>query len=210
MMARNPIPGTTPATPDPSPVTPGLSITVFCGAAAGTSDAVAIAHELGKLLAKRGHRLVYGGGGSGLMGALAWSAHESGAQIVGVIPHFLREREMCVAVPPQTVRITQTMGQRKDLMLDMADAFIALPGGIGTTDEILDVITLAQLHMHCKPLVLIETAAEWQPVLQMLSRVVSLGYAEPLVQSLLHVTTSAAEALEIIGRMTCPQMGFKN
>ncbi len=184
----------------PRRTTARLSVAVFGGAGPATPAAMEFACELGALLGDYGHRLVYGGSGSGLMGTLAWSAHQHGAQIVGVIPHSLHERELHIAAPPQTVRLTHTLGQRKDLMLDMADALIALPGGLEAADEILHVITLAQLKMHGKPLTLVETAGEWQPLLQFLKHMSTCGYADPLVVSRLHVATDIAEALQFISR----------
>ena len=178
----------------------GTSVAVFCGARPGTPAAARAAREIGELLGRGGHRLVYGGGGSGLMGELAWAACEHGADILGVIPEFLHERERSIAAPPQTVKITETMSERKAVMLDEADAFIALPGGYGTVDEILDVIALTYLYAHRKPLVLLQLDGEWDAFAGTLDGLVRDGYADPLPAGLFHITGDAAEALSIVER----------
>lgn len=174
------------------------SVAVFCGARPGTPAAVRTAREVGELIGRDGHRLVYGGGGSGLMGELAWSAYRHGAPVLGVVPQFLFERERGIAAPPQAVEITGTMCERKDVMLASADAFIALPGGFGTVDEILDVIALTYLDAHRKPLVLVQPEGEWEEFLSLLAGIVRQGYADPLSTAALHVVDNAAAALAIL------------
>lgn len=178
-----------------------LTVTVFCSARSGTPASLRIAREVGRLLGENGHSLVYGGGGTGLMGELAWSAHRHGAQIVGVIPQFLYERERNFDAPSQILRITDTMCQRKDLMLDLADAFLALPGGFGTCDEILDVISLSCLHMHQKPLVLVQPSHEWQLLIDLLDRMVEHGYADSIDPAMLRVADGAEGAFSYLHDM---------
>lgn len=175
---------------------PGTSVAVFCGARPGTPEAVAAAREIGELIGAGGHRLVYGGGGCGLMGELAWSASDNGAEILGVTPRFLFERERHVAAPPQTVHVTDSMAERKRVMLDEADAFIALAGGYGTLDEVLDVIGLTYLAVHRKPLVLLQADGEWDGLVDVLAALVGSGYADPLPSGLFAVTDTAEHAMK--------------
>jgi uncharacterized protein (TIGR00730 family) len=153
---------------------------------------------VGELLGRGGHRLVYGGGGSGLMGQVAWSAYEHGAAILGVIPRFLQEQERALEAPPQTVRTTETMCERKDLMIAAADAFLALPGGFGTVDEILDVISLSYLKVHDKPLVLLQTNREWEHFEALLKGIVGHGYADPLAEAASRTVDNARAAFDVL------------
>lgn len=179
-----------------------LSVTVFCTADLGTPATVKIAQELGKLIGENGHRLVYGGSGTGVMGELAQAAHRHHSPIIGVIPQFIFEREHNrdddAGAPPQILRLTQTVCQRKDIMLAMADIFIAMPGGLETVDEALDVISLSCLHLNTRPLLLLQTCGEWEPLLNLLARLVEDGQADPMDDELLHVVGSASEALDIV------------
>jgi uncharacterized protein (TIGR00730 family) len=182
-----------------------LSVCVFAGASTGSGRrAVAAAEELGVLLGERGHRLIYGGGGSGLMGALAWSAHRSGADVVGVIPKFLYEAESGIAAPPQTLRLTATMAERKTEMLESADAFVALPGGLGTLDEVFEVLTLTYLGQHAKPLVLLDVEGAWHGLRKLVGEVCRRGFADP-ARSGLHTTAAPAEALGAIEAAARPE-----
>ncbi|MEV0644093.1 TIGR00730 family Rossman fold protein [Phytomonospora sp. NPDC050363] len=176
----------------------GTSVAVFCGARPGTPAAAAVARRVGELLGRGGHRLIYGGGGSGLMGELAWSAYEHGAGILGVLPGFLHEKERNIAAPPQTVRLTESMDERKAVMLAEADAFLALPGGYGTVDEILDVISLTYLEQHRKPMALVQVEGEWVGLAEVLDGLVRGGYADPLPGDLFQVMDDPVKAVELV------------
>jgi uncharacterized protein (TIGR00730 family) len=132
------------------------SICVFCGASSGRDPAYAAAAALtGETLARRGIRLVYGGGRLGLMGAVADAALAAGGAVVGVIPHGLVDREL--AHPSLTeLRIVDTLHERKAQMAELADAFLALPGGLGTLEELAEVLSWAQLDLHAKPIGLLD------------------------------------------------------
>lgn len=177
------------------------SVAVFCGASLASGDAVGITRELGQLVGQAGYRLVYGGGGRGLMGELAWSAHRHGATILGVVPEFLYERELHIAAPPQEVRLTGTMSERKNIMLAEADAFIALPGGYGTLDEVLEVISYTYLGAHDKPLVLVEPDGEWGGFVTLLGELCTRGYAQPIPAELISVVSTAEAALQAVARV---------
>lgn len=140
----------------------GLSICVFCGAGAGDSPAYAEAgYDLGERLAAGKHRLVYGAGGVGIMGAVARGAAAGNGTIAGVIPAFLRERERHQDIPPQEVILTEDLARRKSIMMSCADGFVGLPGGYGTLDELLEVISMNALGMTDKPVVLVNTEGFW-------------------------------------------------
>ena len=137
----------------------GRSICVFCASSSAVAEVyVDVARRLGRRLAERGDRLVYGGGNIGLMGTLATACHERGGYIVGVIPESLKDKELAYEAADELI-VTQDMRGRKTIMEKNADAFIALPGGFGTLEELLEIITLRQLHYHDKPVVILNTAS---------------------------------------------------
>ena len=131
---------------------PLRSLCVFCGSSIGNRpEYAATASELGRLLADRGIRLVYGGGNVGLMGVLADAALDGGGQVVGVIPEHLMAKELGHGQVSE-LRVVGSMHERKALMADLSDAFVALPGGVGTLEELFEVYTWNQLGLHAKPL----------------------------------------------------------
>ncbi len=155
------------------------SVCVFCGSSSRVADAHrAAAAELGTLIAARGVRLVYGGGRVGLMGILADAALAVGGEVVGVIPQFLVDLE--VAHPGLTeLRVVDSMHTRKQTMAELADAFVALPGGFGTLEEAVEVMTWHQLGLHRKPTVLVSIDGFWEPFRQLTDRFVREGFAHP-------------------------------
>ncbi|SEG89182.1 hypothetical protein SAMN05444920_106403 [Nonomuraea solani] len=176
-----------------------LTICVFCGARPGLRAGDAeTARRLGRLIGSRGHRLLYGGGGSGLMGEVAWSAQHHGAPITGVIPTFLFERERGIAAPPQDTVLTTTMGERKTALLTRADAFVALPGGFGTLDEVLEVISLNQLKVLAKPIVLVDADGFWERFVALVRDLAHWGFINPGFGPHCSVTDSAEDALRCL------------
>jgi uncharacterized protein (TIGR00730 family) len=148
---------------------PIRSICVYCGSGAGKSPAyVAAAQTLGRDMARQGIRLVYGGGGQGLMGEVAKAVLKHGGQVTGIIPEFLSSREHMLH-DVQELIVVDDMHQRKKLMFDRSDAFVALPGGIGTLEELVEQLTWAQLGRHTKPIVLANINGFWDPLLVLLS-----------------------------------------
>jgi uncharacterized protein (TIGR00730 family) len=144
------------------------SICVYCGSNAGTDPMyVGAARTLGQLLAKERIGLVYGGGGLGLMGELARSVLAHGGRVTGVIPSFLCEKERMLKDADELI-VVEDMHQRKKLMFDKSDAFVALPGGIGTLEELVEQLTWAQLGRHTKPIVLVNIAGFWDPLIALL------------------------------------------
>lgn len=154
-----------------------LLICVFCGASSGDSPIYDEAgYNLGRTLGIRGHSLLYGAGGVGVMGAVARGAADEGANIIGIIPTFLREREMRDSIPPQEIQLTKSLAQRKSLMLSRADAFVALPGGYGTLDETLEVISTSILGVDRKPVVLVNIGGFWDPFIKLVDELEGRGF----------------------------------
>jgi uncharacterized protein (TIGR00730 family) len=155
------------------------SVCVYCGSSFGSDTThEAAATRLGQLIAEAGLRLVYGGGSVGLMGTVANSALESGGKVTGIIPHFLEKREVMLESLEDLV-ITKDMHERKHLMFQKSDAFIALPGGIGTLEEAVEMMTWAQLGQHRKPVVLANINGFWSPLLELLDHMRAQGYIRP-------------------------------
>ncbi|WP_299471568.1 TIGR00730 family Rossman fold protein [uncultured Roseibium sp.] len=155
------------------------SVCVYCGSSFGSDPAhEAAATRLGQIIAEAGIRLVYGGGSVGLMGTVANAALESGGEVTGIIPHFLEKREVMLESLEDLV-ITKDMHERKHLMFQRSDAFIALPGGIGTLEEAVEMMTWAQLGQHKKPVALANINGFWSPLLELLDHMRAQGYIRP-------------------------------
>ncbi|HEU4431204.1 MAG TPA: TIGR00730 family Rossman fold protein [Myxococcota bacterium] len=180
------------------------SVCVFCGAREGASaDYVAASRAFGALIAARGLALVTGGGALGLMGVVTDAALAAGAPVVGVIPGSLVERE--VAHPKLTeLVVVSDMFERKREMMRRADAFVALPGGMGTLDEITEVLTWTQLGLFAKPCGLVNVSDYWGPLLAMLDRAVAQGFLTREHRALLHVDGDAARLLDRLAEWKPP------
>src|ERR1700721_72582 len=173
---------------------PRRRVCVFCGSKTGADAAYrAEATTLGTLLGEAGLGLVYGGAQIGLMGAVADAALAHGAEVIGVIPRSLADVE--VAHQGLTkLTVVDTMHQRKALMAQEADAFVALPGGFGTLDEFFEILTWAQLGIHAKPCVLVNTAGYYDHLLSFLRVAIDEGFLKQKNKPLIHVVADAAEA----------------
>jgi uncharacterized protein (TIGR00730 family) len=153
-----------------------MRICVYCGSAAGwRSEHVEAARELGRALARRGIGLVNGGGRVGLMGATADGVLENGGEAIGVMPRALMDRELGHKGMTK-LHVVETMHERKALMADLSDGFVALPGGIGTLEELFEAWTWAGLGIHAKPVGVLDVGGYWDPLLQMADRMVAEGY----------------------------------
>ena len=173
-------------------------VCVFCGSSPGSKAAYrADAVCLGKLLGQAGLGLVYGGAQVGLMGALADAAHDHGCEVIGVIPRSLAGIEVAHQRLTRLI-LVETMHERKALMAQQADAFVALPGGFGTLDEFFEILTWAQLGIHAKPCVLVNTAGYYDHLLTFLQGATGEGFLKPKNYALIHVVGNAAEALQCI------------
>lgn len=172
------------------------SVCVYCGSRDGNNPAYAAAADaLGHGLAVRGWRLVYGAGDVGLMGRVARGAQAAGGDTFGVIPTHLLQREVGKR-DLGTFIITETMHERKKVMFMNADAVVVLPGGAGSLDELMEVLTWAQLGLHAKPIVLLNTDGYWNPLLTLMHHVVDEGFADASLLSLFTVRDDVADALD--------------
>jgi uncharacterized protein (TIGR00730 family) len=155
------------------------NVCVYCGSNAGADPAYAeAARKLGQLLAEGHVGLVYGGGSLGLMGELARSVLEHGGRVTGIIPGFLSERERMLRDADELI-VVEDMHQRKKLMFDRSDAFVALPGGIGTLEELVEQLTWAQLGRHAKPIVLVDVKGFWTPFLDLIGHMKAQSFIRP-------------------------------
>ena len=154
-------------------------ICVYCGSSPGTDPVfIAAAVQFGKILADNRIGLVYGGGSNGLMGALAQSVYEHGGKITGIIPEFLKTRERVFKRAHEIV-VTQDLHERKRIMFERADAFVALPGGVGTLEELIEQLTWAQLGQHRKPILLANIKGFWDPLRVLLEHMEALAFILP-------------------------------
>jgi uncharacterized protein (TIGR00730 family) len=159
------------------------SVCVFCGSAPGARPSYSrAAEEMGRALARNGLTLVYGGGKLGLMGIVANAVLENGGRVVGVIPRMLIERE-CAHEALTKQHVVDTMHERKTLMADMSDAFVGLPGGMGTFDELVEIVTWAQLGLHAKPVILANIERYFDPMYAMLDHAVQEKFVTPVSRS---------------------------
>jgi uncharacterized protein (TIGR00730 family) len=155
------------------------SICVYCGSGPGKDPAfVKIARAFGRILAKSRIGLVYGGGSLGLMGEIARSVIDHGGHVTGIIPGFLSEREHML-VEAQELIVVDDMHQRKQLMFTKSDAFVALPGGLGTLEEFVEQLTWSQLGRHAKPIVLVNAEGFWDPLLALFDRMAAQTFIRP-------------------------------
>jgi uncharacterized protein (TIGR00730 family) len=178
-----------------------LSVCVFCGSRyGGRGEYRAAGEALGRGIARRGWRLVYGGGAVGLMGTVADAALAEGGEVLGVIPQALLEREVGKREVDQLV-VTTTMYERKERMIEASDAFVALPGGLGTLDELLEVMTLRQLGYIAAPILLLDTAGYWDAFARLLDQVVDEAFAERDARALVEMAAEPEEALERIAAL---------
>ena len=170
------------------------TVCVYCGSGPGTNPRfVEAATALGKALAKNGVGLVYGGGSIGLMGAVATSVIDHGGTVTGIIPDFLTARENALARVQELI-VTADMHERKRLMFERSDAFVALPGGIGTLEELVEQLTWQQLGRHTKPILLTNIDGFWEPLLVLLAHM----RATQFIRATLTVDILQAERVEDI------------
>lgn len=171
-------------------------ICVFCGSSPGHDPRyLEAARSMGRTLAQRGIGLVYGGGSVGLMGAVADAALASGGEVIGVIPQVLQIRELAHK-KLSTLHVVGSMHERKALMAELSDGFVALPGGMGTLEELSEVLTWAQLGLHARPVGLLDVAGYYQPLAEFFDRAVGAGFLRPAHRALLLVGHEPAALLD--------------
>jgi uncharacterized protein (TIGR00730 family) len=171
------------------------SVCVYCGSSTGNHPRYRDAAEtLGREIAENGLRLVYGGGGVGLMGVLCDSVIRHGGKVTGIIPGFLREREAHRGGLDELF-VVESMHERKQMMFERADAFVILPGGFGTLDELFEMVTWRQLDLHDKPIVLVNVAGYWDPLLGLVKRQVDEGFVRPRHLDLLQLVAGPLDVI---------------
>jgi len=172
-----------------------LSICVFCSSSDAVDDIYTTeAHHLGTLMALRGHRLVYGGTNAGMMRVVASAMKSAGGSVTGVIPEKIYNHGRAFDAADELI-VTKDLRERKATMEQRSDAFIALPGGIGTLEEALEIMTLRQLQLHEKPLVFLNTAGYFEPLFSMLRTMAMQRFMKPDYAKLYCVTTNAYDAI---------------
>lgn len=176
-------------------------ICVFCASAPGASPAfIEAAQSLGRQIAERGYGLLYGGATVGAMGAVADAALAAGGPVVGVIPDVIKEREIEHHGLTE-LHVVRTMHERKALLASRADAFVALPGGYGTLDEFIEIVTWAQLRIHSKPCVLVNVRGFYDGLLDFLDHTVAAGFILPENRGLVQVARDPEEAVTLAERV---------
>ena len=175
------------------------TVCVFCGSSFGVDPAFrAAATAIGAGLAKLGYSLVFGGGGNGLMGDVARAAQAGGVGVQGIIPAFLQALEPPVS-PEEKLIVTPHIQERKALMLEMSDAFLVLPGGLGTFDEFFEVAVEAQLGVHSKPIIVVNVKGYFDTLDALLHATIDAGFARDTVLKLYHLADGPDAALQILG-----------
>jgi len=181
-------------------------ICVFCGSSSGTEEIYArSAREFGRLLTQQDIELVYGGGKVGLMGEVADACLSAGGRAIGVIPQMLVDKEVAHGGLTE-LRVVQTMHERKAIMADLADAFVALPGGFGTWDEFCEVLTWAQLGLHSKACAVLNVNGYYDPLLAMADRATADGFVRQIHRELLLEDTDPVRLLNRLASYTAPVM----
>ena len=184
-----------------------LRLCVYCG----SSDAVdrqyrEAASELGASLAQAGIEVIYGGGRVGLMGLLADAALAAGGVVTGIIPARLRDAELAHEGATELI-VVDSMHERKRVMVERADAFAILPGGIGTLDETFEILSWKQLNLHEKPIFVVDIAGYWAPLRALLDHIVARGFARPEIGALLQVVPTVAALMGTLALEPAPQPG---
>lgn len=179
---------------------------VFCGSSRGSDPRHAeAAAGLGRLLAARGIGLVFGGGSVGLMGVVADAVLAGGGEAIGVIPHGLAARELAHRGVPD-MRVVPTMHARKALMAELADGFVALPGGMGTFDELFEIVTWAQLGIHRKPVGVLDVAGYYEPLVALLDHAAAAGFVSAQGRAIVIVETQAPRLLDRMAACAPPEV----
>lgn len=186
------------------------SLAVFCGSRTGNDPAYAeAARELGATMAGRGVRLVYGGGHVGIMGIVADAVLAGGGRVTGVIPEFLKRLEVGHDALDELL-ITDNMHDRKRIMFERADAFVALPGGNGTLDETIEILTWKQLRLHAKPVFVLDTAGYWSTLKTLFDAVVNQGFADASMHDLYDMVATPAELFERLDALPEPSRAARS
>ena len=182
------------------------SLCVYCGSGLGVdSRHVEAARDLGRLLAARRIRLIYGGARIGLMGTLADAALSAGGEVVGIIPGHLDKTELGHRGATELI-VVDSMHRRKYMMFELSDAFAILPGGLGTLDEAFEMLTWRKLGLHDKPVLLVDIAGYWQSLLRLIDHVIAQGFAAPTDRDLYKVVSTVEELVQAVETAPRPKL----
>ena len=183
-------------------------VTVFCGSSPGHAPHfLQAARDLGRSLAEAGAKVVYGGASVGTMGAVADAALQAGGHVVGIIPQQLVHREVAHARLSESI-VVASMHARKALMSERCDAYVVLPGGYGTWDELFEVVTWKQLGLHVKPIVLVDLDGYYQPLLAQIEQGVAAGFLRPAFRDYIAVVKDVASAMALLAVYEAPVAGI--
>jgi cytokinin riboside 5'-monophosphate phosphoribohydrolase len=175
-----------------------MRLCVYCASSNTISERYfAAARAIGEGIGRRGWTLIFGGGSVGLMGMVAEAVRSTGGSVIGIIPQALLDREIGYLRADELI-VTTTMRQRKQLMDDQAEAFVALPGGFGTLEELLEIMTLRQLAYHDKPIVIVNIDGYFDALLAQFERIFAEGFAHTRYQDLYRVVISSEDALDLL------------
>ena len=176
-------------------------VCVFCSSSNAVDPVfLEAAADMGRQIASRGHELIYGAGSAGLMGALARAVHAHGGRVSGFIPEFMHARPGVAYVEADELVVTRDMRERQALMEARADAFVVLPGGFGTLEELFEMLAFKQLEQHTKPIVIVNTRGFYDHLLRMFEHIAAEHFAKPDHLCLYHVADDARAALDYIER----------
>ncbi|HUK08629.1 MAG TPA: TIGR00730 family Rossman fold protein [Stellaceae bacterium] len=181
-------------------------VCVYCGSSGRVAEIYrSAATRTGMLLARAGIEVIYGGGRIGLMGLVADAALSAGGRVTGIIPGFLHDRELGHTGISELI-VAESMHERKQRMFELADAFVILPGGLGTLDEAFECITWRQLGLHDRPIVLVDIGGYWQPLMRLIDRVVETGFAPRATHDFFKLVLTPEEMLAAISAAPEPTM----
>nr|WP_298684094.1 TIGR00730 family Rossman fold protein [uncultured Dongia sp.] len=179
-------------------MSPISSLCVYCGSSRGANpNFVPMATDLGRQMAERKIRLIYGGGRVGLMGACADGVMASGGEVIGIIPQHLQDREIGHSGLTE-LKVVDNMHTRKRMMFDLSDAFCVLPGGLGTLEELFEVVTWRQLGMHDKPIVVLNLDGYWDKLVGMIDGIIDDGFVQPSARQYFSVVNSIGRLFDIL------------
>ena len=176
---------------------PEHRLCVYCGSSPGKNPAfIAAARELGVAMARGGIGLVYGGGSTGLMGEVARAVLATGGHVIGIIPEFLVQKERMLEGVNELI-VTRSMHERKHIMFEKASGFVALPGGIGTLEELAEITTWAQLNQHAKPIIVADVAGYWAHLLKLIDHMRAEAFIRTETEVILDVAKDVSEVIPL-------------
>lgn len=182
------------------------SICVYCGASNNVDTIYRKAAEkLGNTIGSAGKRLIYGGGHSGLMGIVADSVLESGGEAIGIIPKHLQDREV-KHTSLTKLHITPDMHTRKKMMMDYADAYVVLAGGLGTLEEFFEILTWKQLQIHAQPIIIVNIDGYWDKIIETIDHIIGKGFAKPADKKLFTVINDPSELMGVLAETEQPNL----